>query len=389
MQQAVRRKSRAQALDQVTGELALRGAHGCGVPLGPVGIFHCDERRLAADRDAHVVKPKLLLDTSAERVDRVPLLVAVRLRHARRFDDAAHAHRVVELRFAFLDCAADRRGAHRLRGARERNVALAREQTGGRVEADPAGTGQVDFGPRVQVGEVAVRSRRAVERLHVGHELDQITGYEPRSEPQMAQQVHEQPAAVAARPRAERQRLFGRLNAGLHADRVLDFVLQPLIQLDEEVDAAGLGLAAQLDEPFPDERPRGLHAQERLEVLLELTLVRERNLLGVRLQEEIERIAHGHVGDEIYLDAEMIHLLREDDACEEVAEGVLLPVQEVAGRLDLQRVAHDRRAAVRRGPQAYDLRSHLDRPVVLVAGEVIQGDVQSHAGVCTCVWVCV
>ena len=43
----------------------------------------------------------------------------------------------------------------------ERDVALAGEQPGGRVEADPAGAGQVDLGPGVQVGEVAARRRRA------------------------------------------------------------------------------------------------------------------------------------------------------------------------------------------------------------------------------------
>ncbi len=153
-----------------------------------------------------------------------------------------------------------------------------------------------------------------------------------------------------------------------------------MVQIDEKVDAAHLRLPAQIHEPFFDERPGRFHGQERLEILLELTLVRERHLLRVGFQEEIERIAYGHIGDEVYLDAEVVHLFGEDDARQEVAEGVLLPVQEVARRFNLQRVAHDGRAAVRRGPQSDDLRSHLDRPVVLVAGEMIQGDVKGHAG---------
>ena len=39
---------------------------------------------------------------------------------------------------------------------------------GGRVEADPAGAGQINFGPGVQIGEILRRPGRTLERLHVG-----------------------------------------------------------------------------------------------------------------------------------------------------------------------------------------------------------------------------
>ena len=70
-----------------------------------------------------------------------------------------------------------------MRRARERDVALAGEQARRRIEPDPAGAGQVHLGPRVQVGEVALGARRAVERLHVGDELDQIAGNEAAARP--------------------------------------------------------------------------------------------------------------------------------------------------------------------------------------------------------------
>ena len=82
----------------------------------------------------------------------------------------------------------------RVGGAGERDVALAGEQAGGRVEADPAGAGQVDLGPGVQVGEVGLRPRRAVERLHVGLELDQVARDEARRQAEVPQQLHQQPA---------------------------------------------------------------------------------------------------------------------------------------------------------------------------------------------------
>ncbi len=61
-------------------------------------------------------------------------------------------------------------------------MALAGEQAGRRIEADPAGAGQVDFGPGVQVGEIGGGARGAVERLHVRPELDEIAGDEARRE---------------------------------------------------------------------------------------------------------------------------------------------------------------------------------------------------------------
>ena len=100
VQQAARREARTQPLNQLRRELALRRTGGGRVPLGRIGIVHRDERRLAADRDANVVGNQLLLDAAAECVDGAPLLLAVRLRHARRLDDALHAHRVLELRLA-------------------------------------------------------------------------------------------------------------------------------------------------------------------------------------------------------------------------------------------------------------------------------------------------
>ena len=78
------------------------------------------------------------------------------------------------------------------------------------------------------------------------------------------------------------------------------------------------------------ERPRRLDGQVRLEILAKHRLVREREPLRLGLEEEVERIAHGHVRDEIDLDEKPAHLLRKDDAREEIAVRILLPIQEVA-----------------------------------------------------------
>ena len=59
-----------------------------------------------------------------------------------------------ELDLGRLDAAGDRRGRAVVRRRGERQMALAAQQAGGRVEPDPAGAGQIDLGPGVQIGEV-------------------------------------------------------------------------------------------------------------------------------------------------------------------------------------------------------------------------------------------
>ena len=86
-----------------------------------------------------------------------------------------------------------------LRCRGERNVTLAGEQAGGGVEPDPAGTGDVNFGPGVQVGEVGFgASGAAIERLHVGTQLNEIAGDEARGKADVTQKLNEQPAGIAA-----------------------------------------------------------------------------------------------------------------------------------------------------------------------------------------------
>ena len=48
-----------------------------------------------------------------------------------------------------------------MRRRRQRHVAFAGQQARGRIEADPAGAGQIDLGPGVQVGEVGLGAARA------------------------------------------------------------------------------------------------------------------------------------------------------------------------------------------------------------------------------------
>ncbi len=197
-----------------------------------------DERGLAALREPHVACHEVLVDPRAERVDRLPLARRIRLGDARVLVDARHLHREVEPRLADIRVADDRRRVAGIGRARERQVALAGQQARRGIEADPSGAGNERLGPCVEVGEVAVRARRAVERLHVGDELDQVPGREARGDAEVTEHLNEQPSRVAARPAPALERLVGRLHARLHAHQIADLALELRIEADEQIDAS-------------------------------------------------------------------------------------------------------------------------------------------------------
>ena len=122
----------------------------------------------------------------------------------------------------------------------------------------------------------------------------------------------------------------------------------------------------------------GAVSKNGAELALVRRLVSEREVLRVRLQEEVERIQHRHLGDQIHLDAQLARRLREHEAREIVRLRILLPVDEVLGRLDLERVGQDARAAMGRRPQPHDLRSEHHRPVVPVMHHMIERYMNRH-----------
>ncbi|MDR6119820.1 hypothetical protein QE370_003004 [Aeromicrobium sp. SORGH_AS981] len=136
--------------------------------------------------------------------------------------------------------------------------------------------------------------------------------------------------------------------------------------------------------PGPDDRPRTLAValvdgpQVRGEVGRQLRLVGERVGLGVLLDEEVERVDDHEVGHERDVDVELADLLREHQARLPVAERVLLPVHEVLGRRDTQRVGVDRRPAVRRGPQPHDVRAEGDGTVEPVGRAMAERHLDRH-----------
>jgi len=194
MQESSGREPRLEALEQRFGELAFFRSERRVIPFCAIHVVDRHEGRLTALRQADIMRGEIGVDCLAQRVDRRPLRVAVRLGHARVLVHARQLHRKIEFDVAHVSVADDRRRIARVGGAREGNMTFAGEQSRSRVEPDPARARKIYLRPGVQIGEVALRSRRTVERLLVGGELDQVAGREARGESEIAQDLHQQPA---------------------------------------------------------------------------------------------------------------------------------------------------------------------------------------------------
>ena len=103
-------------------------------------------------------------------------------------------------------------------------------------------------------------------------------------------------------------------------------------------------------------------------------------MLGILLDEEIEGVDDHHLGDDIDLDPQGLCFFLEHHARQDVAEGILLPVDEVFFRRDPQGIRQDRRPAMHRRTQPDHLRREGDRPVIVINGLVGERHAQGHSG---------
>jgi hypothetical protein len=193
----------------------------------------------------------------------------------------------------------------------------------------------------------------------------------------MAQELHQQPGRIAARAACQLQRLLGRLYAGFKADDVADGALHLAIEVDQKVDAGLRRRRDRVEEATQQGRQRQA-VQVRFKFFLLPGLVFERKRRRIGFGKEVERVDYRHAGDQVDFDAEFARLFREDQARQIVGLRVLLPVDEMLPRGDLQRVAEDRRARVRRWPQSDDLRRKRDQAVVAIVSYVVEGNMYGH-----------
>ena len=155
--QTVRRITLTQTMKQFRGVNPLGRAERSSIPFGAIRVVDRDEGWFTALGQTDIVFLQSLVDLVPETLDLTPLFVGVWLGDARRLPDTGDLHEMLEGRLALFDTAGHRRCRGRLWRASERNVAFAGEQAGSRVEADPAGARQINFGPRMEIGEIGLR----------------------------------------------------------------------------------------------------------------------------------------------------------------------------------------------------------------------------------------
>ena len=121
--------------------------------------------------------------------------------------------------------------------------------------------------------------------------------------------------------------------------------------------------------------------QERRELLLQLGVVAEREILGARLEEEVERVEHRHLGDQVDLDAELGRSSRGRPAapgsCDCGSCCQLMKCSAARRSASSCRIA---RAQCGAGRSRTTCGDEVDRPVVAVVRDVVQRDVDRHPG---------
>ena len=193
----------------------------------------------------------------------------------------------------------------------------------------------------------------------------------------MAQQLHQQPGGIAARTSAALERGVGGLHPRLHADLVADVLVHHLVQLDQKVIGGALAFVYPGQagfQAFGQRVCRQIGGQFRGQQ----GFVPERELFGLGLQKIIKRVVYRHLDHDIHRDFELACFLGEHQARLVVGERVLLPIDKMLGRLDLERKRQYLGATVGGRAQAHDLRPQLDQTVVAVVGLVGQRDVNGH-----------
>ena len=176
------------------------------------------------------------------------------------------------------------------------------------------------------------------------------------------------------------KRLVRLLHSGLHPHQVTDLVLQLVVEANQHGDGvvALLDRGAKRCEPGGEARADGRGLEKRNQLLGERRRVGERKSFGIRLDEKVEGINDRHVGGQTDEHVEFVGAFGKDQARDPIAVWILLPVQKVPGRLDRERVAKDRRAALRCGPQPYLMRTEVDQTVEPVGRAVLERDADGH-----------
>ena len=162
-----------------------------------------------------------------------------------------------------------------------------------------------------------------------------------------------------------------------HPGHVADFVPDPLIQADEKIYRV-LPVSGETLNQRPQERSGRVGRAVGLEILGHLRGIVKRVGFESRFQKKCERIDGSQVRNQVYLNGKLGRPVRKKDPGEMIRMRVELPVANVIGGSNVERVAEDGRAAVWGRAQLYDLGAERNGLVISIPGPVMHCNLYTH-----------
>ena len=238
--------------------------------------------------------------------------------------------------------------------------------------------GKKDFGPGVQIAEVVFRTRRTVERFLVRSQLNQVARDKPGGHADLPKRFDHQPGRITARSAAQLSVSSGVCTPGSKRTRYSIRSLSIWLTLDQESRRSDRLFGGNAQIHCSNSGVGWTTVQVGCQAKLQIVGVIERPAIEVVFDEEVERIDHRHVGDQIDRDLKVIRRLRERQTGRSDCRMDPVANSEMIARLDRQTVGIDRRAGVVGRTQPNQLRPKLNRSVVAILGFVVQGDANGH-----------
>ena len=381
LQDRPRGKLILEAQQEVVGPLPFVGAVGGGVPFRRFVVVHGNEGWFTADGQADIFGGQYLVHLEAQVVDLLPIFQGIGLGDPGVFMDADHFVFKKKLYLTKVRGPGDRRCTLGVGGSRKGDVSFTGKKPTGRVQPHPSCTRDVHLAPSMEVGKVFRRAAGAVQGLFVRLELDQITGNKPSRQPQVPKGGNQQPSRIPAGAGAFGQGLLTGLYPRFQADGVGQVVVNPLVQINQKVhrNLPLVFFQLQAFDPVQQQRPLVHQLPVRGEVLGQPVFINKGEVRRLFVQKEVKGIDHLQVRNHFDLHLQALGFFRKNQPGQIVAEGVLLPVDEVLFRENLEAKGQDRRAAVGRRSQAHHMGTEVNRPIIAVFGVVDQFDTDGHS----------
>src|SRR5580704_2387034 len=178
----------------------------------------------------------------------------------------------------------------------------------------------------MQIRGVVLRTAGTFQRVLFCRQLNQVSGDEACRDPQMPENLYEQPCRITAGPRALFKSLLACLDPWIQPRHVANFVSYPAIQVDQKGDRSTLLVREALKKSL-EERTGRIDRAVGFEILRQLRGILEGVVFDSWFEEEIKRVERGQLRDEVHFNHKVVRLVWNKEAREMIVVGIELPVE--------------------------------------------------------------